>query len=477
MNAIATRPQVADMVRLRNEALTMFSDAHDQLTRTSELLDKARRLGLLAAPGTSGFLMASREEEENVLSKLKVPERDVFMRDVTRVLDRNIWGRIIELTDLQRLMDKEAKDKLRAQMLADPAEVTEENVYATLETFVASAGEIFVRGIANVFSKLDRRFRSHDGFKIGSRIIVDRAFDDTGYWNHYSHHRDTLMDIERTFCVLDEREVPVGYAGIVGEINLARERGGFGAKQTELESDFFRIRIFKNGNCHLWFKRDDLVTKVNKLLASYYGEVLGDATDEGDDLRANQKTTPAKNFGFFPTPEEAAKKVIEYAKLDRRAGDEPLTVLEPSAGTGNLARLCVEAGAIVDCIEIQPGLADALRAGGGYRSVVCADFLSVPAEQRWDRLVLNPPFDRERDIDHVVHALDFLKEDGRLVAIMSAGVEYRETRKAIAFRELVSKLNGHFVDLPQGSFASVGTNVNTTILVLNKNGRKDYWWR
>ena len=60
---------------------------------------------------------------------------------------------------------------------------------------------------------------------------------------------------------------------------------------------------------------------------------------------------------------------------------------------------------------------------------------------------------------------------------MSAGVEFRETRKAIAFRDLVSQMNGHFVDLPAGSFASVGTNVNTTILVLNKNRTKDYWWR
>jgi hypothetical protein len=77
---------------------------------------------------------------------------------------------------------------------------------------------------------------------------------------------------------------------------------------------------------------------------------------------------------------------------------------------------------------------------------------------------MNPPFDRERDIDHVLHALGFLKPDGCLVAIMSAGTEFRETRKSIAFRELVDRMNGIWWDLPAGSFASVGTYVNTRIL-------------
>lgn len=87
---------------------------------------------------------------------------------------------------------------------------------------------------------------------------------------------------------------------------------------------------------------------------------------------------------------------------------------------------------------------------------------------------MNPPFDRERDIDHVVHALKFLKPDGYLIAIMSAGTEFRETRKAIAFRKLIADMRGKFRDLPRLSFASVGTNCNTITLRVNNN-RKEIW--
>ncbi|MEX0684044.1 MAG: hypothetical protein WD472_11410, partial [Dehalococcoidia bacterium] len=68
----------------------------------------------------------------------------------------------------------------------------------------------------------------------------------------------------------------------------------------------------------------------------------------------------------------------------------------------------------------------------------------------------------------VFHALKFLRPGGQLIAIMSAGTEFRETKKAIAFRALVASMNGKFRDLPAGSFSEVGTYVNTCYLQLQK---------
>lgn len=474
MNAILPRASVADMVRQRNVALGLFGEAHNQLIETGEALADARRAGLQASPGINSYNHAGRQEDHSFLAGLTVPQRADFLEAARRMIDRNIWSRLIDLTDLERLMDKEAKDQLRKQLLEDPPEATEDNIFATLETFLMSADEIFKRGIANVFTKLDRRFRSHDGFKIGSRVIIDYVFDSSGFWNYHRNHRDTLMDVERTFCVLDGRAEPHAYAGIVGAIEAARGRH-WGARQTYLESDYFRIRAFKNGNVHIYFKRDDLVERVNKLLAEYYGEVIPDGQTTAEDPLQNAKRSMAKNFGFFPTPEDAAFRLIEAASLHRREGQDVLRILEPSAGTGNLAALCVGEGREVDCVEVQASHAAMLRASGLYRSVRHMDFLDLPPMPIYDRVVMNPPFDRERDIDHVMHALKFLKPDGRLVAIMSAGTEFRETRKSIAFREMVETKNGEFSALPEGSFASVGTNINTVIVTIWADGRTQ--WR
>ena len=144
--------------------------------------------------------------------------------------------------------------------------LTVENVIATLEQFALDADTIFRRGIANVFSRLDRRFRSHDGFKIGSRLIVTRMFNDYGRMN-YGDTRDMLIDIERVFAILDSHDGDSFTSAL-----FALERDRYGQRmltQSETETEYFKIRCFMSGNAHLWFKRADLVVKVNMLLAEY----------------------------------------------------------------------------------------------------------------------------------------------------------------------------------------------------------------
>lgn len=90
-----------------------------------------------------------------------------------KIVDTDLWSTVIKLTDLGRFLDRVAKEQLHQQVLIDPPEATVGNIYATLQQFMLDADTIFKRGIANCFSNLDRRFRSHDCFKIGSRVILD----------------------------------------------------------------------------------------------------------------------------------------------------------------------------------------------------------------------------------------------------------------------------------------------------------------
>ena len=214
---------------------------------------------------------------------------------------------------------------------------------------------------------------------------------------------------------------------------------------------------------------------MNKLLAEYYGELIPkERAPEEDSGLFTPKTTPAKYHGHFPTPEAAAERLIGSASLYRPEDEPALSVLEPSAGAGNLARRAAEQGAVVDCIEIQPHLAASLRQSALYRRVTEADFLTLTPDRSalYDRVIMNPPFDRERDIDHVMHALEFLKPGGLLTTIMSAGTEFRETKKSRAFRDRMASLNARWRDLPARSFSDVGTNINTVIVTVRKDGTR-----
>lgn len=478
MSAIVPRTTVGEICGKRDAALSLYAKAWDALAEADKAIAAAWHASRGVGPSSlNSYNVQVDEACKGFISPINPPDRERFLAEAQRLTDVNAWARLVELTDLERLMDKQAKDELRQQLLKTPPEVSEENVIATIETWAGNAGMVFRRGIANCFSKLDRRFKSHDGWKVGSRVILTGTFDEWGHWSYHRNHRDTLTDIERVFLTLDGKDVPPSYAGIVAAVDAARGRG-WTARQTEVQSDYFTIRAFKNGNCHVWFKRDDLTAKVNQLIGEYYGSPIPeDRQPEDDGGLYTPKTSIAKNYGFYPTPEDAAERLFGNFPLYRDDKAPRLTLLEPSAGTGNLARVAVSKGAVVDCVELYPERAAELTAAGIYRRVTQCDFLALKpdAENLYDRVAMNPPFDRERDIDHVMHALGFLKPDGCLAAIMSAGTEFRETRKSQAFRALMEKMGARWDDLPPGSFASVGTNVNTIILRVRKDGRRWSW--
>lgn len=172
----------------------------------------------------------------------------------------------------------------------------------------------------------------------------------------------------------------------------------------------------------------------------------------------------SKIEGYFPTPKPLAKRMVEQADI------EPgMKVLEPSAGNGNIADALKESGADVKVIEQQSSLRDILELKG--YGIVGRDFMEFN-EGGWDRIVMNPPFERGQDMEHVQHAYELLAPGGKVVAIMSEGSFGRSDKKATAFREWLDENSGESEKLPEGSFtgkdAMRQTGVATRLVELTK---------
>ena len=162
---------------------------------------------------------------------------------------------------------------------------------------------------------------------------------------------------------------------------------------------------------------------------------------------------------LFPTPPELAQRVVELAEIR-----EEHTVLEPSAGTGNLLRAVRDAspGSLLWAVEIDSRLMQHYANHKGRPacdSTTVGDFLAMNGELgTFDRVVMNPPFDHGADIRHIEHARGKLNPGGRLVAICANGPRQRAALQPIATA---------WIDLPAGSFADQGTGVNTAIVVID----------
>ncbi len=141
-----------------------------------------------------------------------------------------------------------------------------------------------------------------------------------------------------------------------------------------------------------------------------------------EDIVASGCIPDQKSHQFYPTPASLAARVVELADI----GPDH-TCLEPSAGVGGIASfLPVDR---TKCVEVS-GLHCKVLESKGYKTA-WNDFLPW-AEGRYsegksfDRVVMNPPFDRGQWQSHVLAAGRMVKPGGRLVAILPASAKKKD---------------------------------------------------
>lgn len=187
------------------------------------------------------------------------------------------------------------------------------------------------------------------------------------------------------------------------------------------------------------------------------------AEKQADDLRAKVDKLQFSSIpGYFPTPAPIVELMLSHAG----DLDDVRTMLEPEGGSGaildHVRKRCPEMQFTV--YERHNSLREILQLKG--YALAGADFMEADESQKFELVMMNPPFENGQDIDHVQKAHRMLADGGRLVAIMSPGPFFRSDRKALAFRQWFDALGGYKVDLPANSFKESGTGTATVMIVV-----------
>lgn len=134
---------------------------------------------------------------------------------------------------------------------------------------------------------------------------------------------------------------------------------------------------------------------------NYFNDRKGENTRKGIDQ-------------FYPTPFSLLEKITEGMDWE-----SIYTVLEPSAGKGNIVDFVIQhlpKRHDIDCIEINPEL-QAILKGKGYR-VVGDDFLKFRTIKRYNLIIMNPPF--SEGAMHLRKAIEMQKYGGSILCILNA---------------------------------------------------------
>lgn len=358
------------------------------------------------------------------------------------------------------------RDKqLFERTIADPPPLTVENAKATFGDYIMRPRFHILRGLAEVFSGLDPAFKSHSNVKVGVKGLPKRVI--LRGWGEYGYcsGRDKFQDVANALATYQ------GIAHVTYDemraINVEHQKGSDAALDGSLSymrdgeilpapNRGLTIRVFANGNAHLFFSKETLLD-INRALAEFYGDVLPDAEPEG--VTPSASTAVAKDLQFYWTPREVIEQALDMAGISnpKHYHGKPAKhrVLEPSCGDGRILDVLREYGCDALGYEYHPGRAAESRAKG--HSVVTANFLDQHPVEEFDFVVMNPPFYGRHYIKHVKHALRFLKPGGTLVSILPATAHYDH-----------KELDGEWRDLPVASFSGSGTNVPTGMLKIRK---------
>lgn len=192
-----------------------------------------------------------------------------------------------------------------------------------------------------------------------------------------------------------------------------------------------------------------------------------DGAKKEDPIKAAERALVGQKVGvdFFPTPKPLAAAMAERAGI--KPGDK---VLEPSAGNGHLADAAKAAGADVDTVEVSDTLRNILSAKG--HNLAGRDFTEFEPGEKYDAVLMNPPFSDRQDAAHIMRAWDMVKPGGRMVAIAGEGVFFGQDSKAKAFREWLDEHGAEVEKLPDNTFKGndlpAQTGAGARLIVLEK---------
>lgn len=188
-----------------------------------------------------------------------------------------------------------------------------------------------------------------------------------------------------------------------------------------------------------------------------------DAQPYIDRLTGGENVNLKKEFQFFETPVGVADWLVELAELGPY--DE---ILEPSAGQGAIVKAIQRAtheGRVVYGYELMDINKSVLKTIPGF-NLLGSDFFECAL--KYDKIIANPPFSKNQDIDHINHMYDRLRSGGRLVSVASKHWQISNNKKEIEFSEWINEVNADVYELDQGTFKESGTLVSSVIVVIDK---------
>jgi hypothetical protein len=184
-----------------------------------------------------------------------------------------------------------------------------------------------------------------------------------------------------------------------------------------------------------------------------------------DEILGGKKINLKKDFQFFGTPEKLADRLVELADISKEH-----TFLEPSAGQGAIIKAIRKVVSVkpIGYYELMLQNRDILENSEENILYLGHDFLEHNSDIKFDRIIANPPFTKNQDIEHFLKMYECLNDNGVLVCITSTSWKRGSQKKQVAFKKFLEEKDAEIIEVEEGAFKESGTSIATLIVKIIK---------
>jgi hypothetical protein len=248
MHEIAQRDTVAEIVNIYHRICRETTAAYKLLERSETILrERIYQYGRLSRHNS--YMSFDKETLAKVLEDAR----------------RQTWSGVIDKLNVRGMMDSERRKKLDKQLETGEGlpQITTEAVLDVIHGMIGQLGDFAESVVREAFELMRRKsdgYKSTDqSWKIGHKVVLgwmcERGYSGKPFRLCY-RAEDDARTIENAFRLLDGKgPIQTHTAEFAGVLNSSDTGEG--------ETEYFRFRAHKNGNLHMWFKRMDLVDKMN----------------------------------------------------------------------------------------------------------------------------------------------------------------------------------------------------------------------
>ena len=253
MNEISTQvkniliEKVEHLLNIKQKLITIYDNTKEELKKFNSLRDENKFYSVLS--------YKTYNDDTN------------FLKEV----NYDCWRILLHNQEIKAILPKNRFEELINQSIFPDFNIN--IVISTLTQLYKDKDKYIVENIIYCFKILDKNYKTNSSYAFKDKSILNLASyrDYSGCSRSYSicnYYLNALISLESLFCNIDN--INITNEESINILNYSYEK----YVGNTLELKYFKLKVYKNGNVHIYYKDKEKLELLNKILQSHFGTTL-----------------------------------------------------------------------------------------------------------------------------------------------------------------------------------------------------------